>query len=245
MNEDNCQQFALDLDDWFDGQLEGAALDRQEAHAHDCAHCAALFDRERGLRRALRQMPAVSARPGFAAAALRAARSADRSATEAAPSGNWLSAFAGAAATASCFAIALWVWQPGGRPDSGVTPVQVVATAPAPTGLKTVSLSVGKVEPMRLRIESPQDFAEVNFSVDLPRHVQIAGQPGIRAITWTGSLSKGENLLELPLVAEDGGSGVLAARVSWGTFERRIETSVVGVPVASQTGVRNVSGKGI
>lgn len=222
MNKIDCQTLDTHLDDWLDGQLDQVSEHAFEVHLAECADCAKVASQARGLGQALRQMPVPKMSPGFAERALRNARRADRPTVTQAPVGNWLAGFAGAAATASCFAIALWIWQPGGRAN-------LEAGTQAQLQARTVALSVGEVQSMRLRIDAPRDFAQVNFSIDLPEHVQLAGQPGVRAITWKGQLNKGENLLELPLVAEALGSGTLAARVSWGEFERNISTSVVGV----------------
>ncbi len=249
MNKIECQELHLRLDDWLDGALGLSTEHALEMHALECPACGAMVRRERQVRAALSALPAPGPRPGFVAEALRNARMADR-APETSGSqgaGSWMMAFSGAAVATSCFAIALWVWQPNGRTGTepvmsgGVVaaagmPVSQVVRAAAPASLQTVALSIGKVESMRLRIDAPRDFSEVNFSVDLPEHVELAGQPGIRAITWKGALNKGDNILDLPLVVSGGASGVLEARVNWGQFERRIEASIVGIPEAQVPG---------
>tara|TARA_R110000850_G_scaffold91742_23_gene194788 strand:- start:2392 stop:3162 length:771 start_codon:yes stop_codon:yes gene_type:complete len=249
MNKIECQELHLRLDDWLDSALGLSTEHALEMHALECAPCGVMVRRERQMRAALSALPAPAPRPGFVAEALRNARMADRApeASGSHGSGNWMMAFSGAAVASSCFAIALWVWQPNGRigaepatPNRLATvaamPVSQVAQVAARANLQTVALSIGKVESMRLRIEAPRNFSEVNFSVDLPEHVELAGQPGIRAITWKGALNKGDNILDLPLVASGEASGVLEARVNWGQFERRIETSIVGVPEARVPG---------
>ncbi len=249
MNNFDCQAVRSQFDEWLDGDLDRVASQAMESHVHGCEACAGLLHRDKLLRTALRNMPTPPPRPGFAAEALKMARMADRTELKKAPTsssgpaGAWMMAFSGAALATSCIAIALWVTQPGGRlPGQGpaVPGDAVLADRSAQLlaarqplnqpAAQTVSLSVGRVESMRLRIDAPRDLSEVHFSVDLPENVELAGQPGIRAITWKGQLLKGENVLELPLlVAKAGASGVLAARVNWGQFERRIETSIVGV----------------
>lgn len=248
MNNIDCQAVRSQFDEWLDGDINQAGAQALESHVHGCDACAGVLHRDKLLRTALRNMPTPAARPGFAAEALKMARMADRPVLQeartstSAPTGAWMMAFSGAALATSCIAIALWVTQPGGRlPGDGPSVsgdgvlaahrAQLVAASPPLNhpAAQTVSLSVGKVESMRLRIDAPRDFSEVHFSVDLPENVELAGQPGIRAITWKGQLLKGENVLELPLLARAGASGVLAARVNWGQFERRIETSIVGV----------------
>ena len=68
--------------------------------------------------------------------------------------------------------------------------------------------------------------------MELPDHVALVGQPGVRAMTWEGSLRKGANVLELPLLAQAGAAGRVSTRVSWGSFEQHLEASLVSVPPA-------------
>ena len=102
--------------------------------------------------------------------------------------------------------------------------------------MQTVAMTIGKVEPVRLRIDSPRDLDEVRFSVELPDHVWIADQPGLLALSWSGSLRKGENVLELPLVAQASTRGLMTARVSWGAQEQRIQAALVAQVGASGAG---------
>lgn len=200
------------------------------------------------MRAALRELPAPRPRPGFAAEALRAARRTDRAYARKSLRHDGMLAFAGAMAASLCFAVLLWLRPP--TADSAGTLAAAATQTPRPAssttlaGLEIVSLTIGRVESMRLRIESPRDVADVRFSVDLPDRVSLAGQPGIRAMTWQGTLRKGDNVLELPLVAEAGASGRMQARVSWGSFEQRIEANVIGVP-APQAGSAAPTSNGI
>lgn len=231
MSEIHCQFIDRYLDDWLDSRLSQVDEHAVEVHIAECRACAMSAEHAHGMARALRRLPTPTPPPGFAERVLLNARQADRPRERHAPVGNWLAAFAGAAATASCFAIALWIW----RPD-GLAPVDgEIVSAPE---ARTVALSIGEVQAMRLRIDAPRDIAQVNFSIDLPEHVQLAGQPGVRAITWKGQLTKGENLLELPLVADALGVGTLSARVSSQDFERQVTASVMGVDARVQQQLR-------
>lgn len=228
----DCNQFNRQLDDWLDGELDSPAAAMLAAHAERCRACTHCLAEERRLRAALRQLSVPPPRRGFAAEALRVARLADRANLRKNWRHDWMLAFAGAAAATLCISIVMWVRQGQSEP----APVLAsVAQPPAPAivtqaSLQTVAMTVGKVESLRLRIEAPRDFTDVRFSVDLPDHVSLAGQPGIRAMTWQGQLVKGENVLELPLVAELGAAGLVQTRVSWGAFEQRIDASLISVP---------------
>ena len=96
--------------------------------------------------------------------------------------------------------------------------------------METVSLSPGDVEVVALKIEAPRDFANVRFSIELPDQVFLADQPGLRVVAWDGALRKGQNVLELPLVAQAGAGGTLVAAVAWGDFQQRLQTQVITHP---------------
>lgn len=239
----DCQHFNNQIHDWLDGALESAAAARLATHAGLCRGCAAGLTEERRLRRALRDLPAPSPRRGFAAEALRVAVLAERASLQKRHRHNWTFALGGALVASLCITVVLGLRE-APSPVLAGSAQQRMAVALQPS-LQTVSLTVGQVEPLRLRIESPRDFADVRFSVDLPDHVSLAGQPGIRAMTWKGVLRKGDNVLELPLLAEVGAAGLMQARVSWGAFEQRIETSLVSSPAAHTAGQRTSSMGGI
>lgn len=221
----NCERFGSSLHDWLDGGRDAACAAALEGHARRCPACRALLADERLRRTALRQLPVPPARPGFASEAMQVARLADR---------NWrrqlrrhdmrLAAIAASAALA-VVAFALLRQQ-------YLAPARSVAAA-EPEAIHTYALTAGQVQSLRLKIEAPRDFEGVRFSVELPDHVSLADQPGIRSMTWEGSLRKGANVLELPLLAQAGAAGRVATRVSWGSFERHIEASLVSVPPAT------------
>lgn len=221
-----CTEFHTRLGNWLDRELDAALSERMVRHAAGCRACNAEAAQARLLRQALRDLPAAPApRPDFAREALRAARVADR-ATQRTLREHDLR-WAGLAA-----AIVVTVVLTIGLRTRTTTPATDANAWPGAPA-ETYALTAGQVQALRLRIEAPQDFEGVRFSVELPDRVFLAGQPGIRAMTWEGQLRKGENVLELPLVASAGAAGLVATRVSWGSFEQRLETSLVSVPAGS------------
>lgn len=241
----DCQHFNNQIHDWLDGALEPVAAARLATHAGICRACAAGLAEERRLRLALRDLPTPAPRRGFAAEALRVAVLAERASRHNNHRHDWTLAFAGAMAASLCIALALGLRESSAPVVARSTQQPAVIAVGLQPSLQTVSLTVGQVESLRLRIEAPRDFADVRFSVDLPDHVSLAGQPGIRAMTWQGALRKGDNMLELPLVADVGAAGLMQARVSWGAFEQRIEASLVSAPAAPTAGQRSSDVNGI
>ncbi|TDU31435.1 putative zinc finger protein [Panacagrimonas perspica] len=218
----NCALFKTSLHDWLDGGRDADGVAALESHAGGCPACRALLAEERLRRSALRQLPVPPARPRFASEALQVARLADRSWRRQLRRHDMQIAAVAASAALAVVAFVLL------RQEPGIPAGQIVAVAPP--AIETYALTTGQVQSLRLRIEAPRDFEGVRFSVELPDHVSLVGQPGIRAMTWEGSLRKGPNVLELPLLAQAGAAGRMATRVSWGTFERHLEASLVSVP---------------
>lgn len=222
----NCDHFADTLHDWLDGRIEAERAAAMAEHAGRCRGCALAASDERLIRTALRELPVPALRPDFKREGLRAAQVAGRTLHR-----KLLEHDVRIAALAASSAIAVLVFAALRGP----------VTTSAAQGFETVSaeqvqvyaLTAGEVQSLRLRIQSPRDFEGVRFSVELPHDVSLAGQPGVRAMTWEGRLRKGSNVLELPLLARAGAAGSVATRVAWGQFERHLETPLVSVPPES------------
>lgn len=225
----NCELFRTFVHPWLDDSLDASAASTLERHAGSCAGCCAALAAERRLRSALRQLPVPPARPAFAVEAMRVARVADRSWQRQLRRHDMRIAAVAAAAALGALAFAQLRDRPG---------VFEPAAAMTSSDVPVYALTAGQAQSLRLRIEAPRDFQGVRFSVELPDHVFLVGQPGIRAMTWEGSLRKGPNVLELPLLAQAGAAGRVATRVTWGDFEQLLETSLVSVPPVSGEPVR-------
>lgn len=221
----DCQHLEDQLNDWLDGNLSAQTAATLAEHVRRCSHCSLTLADERALRVSLRKLPVPGPRVGFANEALRLARLANRSVARRSRRRDLLLAGGGALAAALCVSLVMGLRPPGVRDDYRQDVANVVA-GPA----EVLALTEGRVQSLRLRIESPREFEGVRFSVELPEHVALVGQPGVRAMAWEGRLAKGENVLELPLLAEAGATGQVATQVSWGSFERRIETRLVSLP---------------
>lgn len=226
----NCETFAETLHAWLDGQMDAARAAAMQQHASRCRGCALTASDERIIRTALRELPVPPLRRGFKREALRTAWVAGRTLRR-----KMLEHDVRIAALAASSAIVVLVF----------AALRAPAPQPSAQGFDTVSaekvevyaVTAGEVQALRLRIQSPRDFDGVRFSVELPADVSLAGQPGIRAMTWEGRLRKGSNVLELPLLAQAGAAGRVATRVAWGEFEQHLEARLVSVP--PQPGARS------
>lgn len=219
----DCENFAETLHAWLDGQMDAAQAAAMQEHAGRCRGCALVACDERIIRTALRELPVPTLRPDFKREALRTARVAGRTLRR-----KMLEHDVRIAALAASSAIAVLVF----------ATMRAPVPKPSAQGFDTVSadkvevyaVTAGEVQALRLRIQSPRDFDGVRFSVELPDDVSLAGQPGVRAMTWEGRLRKGSNVLELPLLAQAGAAGRVATRIAWGEFEQHLEARLVSVP---------------
>jgi hypothetical protein len=96
---------------------------------------------------------------------------------------------------------------------------------------EAVLLIVGEPRTVNLAFESREALDDVEFLIELPPGIEIAGQPGRRRLEGHTRLAAGENVLPLTLVAKGGSGGDLAARLSHG---RDRKTFVVILRVAER-----------
>jgi hypothetical protein len=96
-----------------------------------------------------------------------------------------------------------------------------------------VELAVAGEQRIAIAGESPRRYDDVEFTVQLPEGVELAGFPGQREVRWTGSLSEGRSRLRLPLrVSSDAWGGELVARIRHAGGERQLVVPLVDGSVA-------------
>lgn len=89
-----------------------------------------------------------------------------------------------------------------------------------------------------IAIESAREYDDVEFVVELPEGVEIAGFPEQREVRWMGSLAEGRSRLRLPLrVSEEARGGQLVTRVRHAGGERHLV-----VPLADGSAALQVDG---
>ncbi|MDZ7787407.1 MAG: hypothetical protein U5K73_04510 [Halofilum sp. (in: g-proteobacteria)] len=101
-----------------------------------------------------------------------------------------------------------------------------------------VELAAAGEQRIAIAIESPRHYADVEFTVQLPEGVELAGFPGQREVRWTGSLAEGRSRLRLPLrVSSDARGGELVTRIRHAGGERRLV-----VPLADGSAAVEIDG---
>lgn len=193
----NCEQFRTQWTEWREGLLEDGA-DEMARHRESCAACAG-YDRQ--MRRLVTELGHLPLPEGESATE-RSAGYSGRSAS--AP--RWVAL---AATLALGIALGLLL---GDRGDDG----EMIVAEP-------VALEGAGTQRIAIAIESRRAYEEVDFVVELPAGVELAGHPGRRSVRWTGSLSEGRSRLRLPLqIAPGSEGGRLVTRIVRPDGERRL-----------------------
>jgi hypothetical protein len=229
----NCSELKNRLDDYIDGYCTPAEHAAIGQHARRCPPCAGLLQGERELRARLRGLPVPETDMGIFSRAIANAAREEEERGHKRQRQRWSLAGAALAATV---VMALGLGLQGTLTGSGAPsgelladgkaaqppaieematgiPAPQPALALAPRTGPDIVLALNEERELSLALESQQRIDEATFTVVLPEGVELSGYPGQREITWIGSLESGKNLLVLPLRAQAGSGGELAAHI--------------------------------
>lgn len=212
-----CRRLKERLDDYVDEILDGDETRQLEQHAASCDACRQLVERERKLRKLLREygdssvtMPDATY---FDTALVKAARDGRKRQHKR----SWLTGFGSAAAAGVAIWIvsSIWFSAPGNDPVEPAIP--------------TVTMALAEPRTVNLVFSSVSELQDATLTVLLPEGIEIAGFEGQREITWMTDLRTGKNVLPLRLIATSPSSGELLATLKHGdddrTFRLRVDVS--------------------
>jgi hypothetical protein len=166
------------------------------------------FDR---IREVLRRLPAPEPRAGFVDAAL--ARATNRSRVpRRVRRGTWWGMAIGALAAA----IALVAFYP-----------RWVERAGEPT----VGLLLDEARDIAVVIDSERELPEATIRVYVSGGIELAGFGEQRELQWVATLTRGSNLLTLPVVARAPGAGQVVAEIE---HDGRTKRAIVAVQVREE-----------
>ena len=197
----NCQQMNEQLDDFMDRQLSESEMAACMKHLQACNSCQMKLEQAQRLAGAMRSLPVQNPVSGFSARVLARVRIAHFHAGR-------VSFFSGFA-TASLLAVAILA--------VGLLLPEHTVNQREQTGmesggvLQTVSMTLHEPHNVRLVFSIPRDMDQVTLRVALPQNVVLARGTATREIEWQTSLTKGKNVLTLPLKANAHGEGELSA----------------------------------
>ena len=193
----NCTEFREHWSAWHEGWPE-CDPDGMRTHWRACAACAEHDRQMRRLTEALAALPPVA--------------DAEKVDVRRGLAPRWTAL----AATLVVGIVLGLLWADGDRFDRA-DPAAAIEAAP-------VTLGASGEERISIAVESPRSYADVEFLVELPQGVELAGFPGQRSVSWRGHLAEGRSRLQLPLrmTSEMAVDGVLITRIRHSDGERRL-----------------------
>ncbi len=205
----NCKQTLTLLDDYLDGALESDERHAVAGHLGDCPDCHRALEAEQRLRSALRDLDAPEPDDEFFERALETAAGRAR----ARRSRRRGLAVGGALAAGFVLVLTTQLLRPAldgiGQGPAMPTENRVAQTDDVPG----ISIALGEVHKVGLAIQAAMNIDQATFVIALPPGVELSGFPGQRIVRWQGRLKQGKNLLELPIVVNEGHGGILEARI--------------------------------
>jgi len=196
-----CTQARALFDELLDNTLSLPRAEVLQQHLSGCTECRNALTTEQEFRRLLASQEVPPSTPGFAARALH------KASRQAMPSHRrgFIAGFGSAVAAVCVLWLGMAIYQPSG---------QGVVSTPA------VKLALAAPQTVRLVFDAPADLPQATVSISLPEDTELSGYPGQRQLIWTTSLSKGQNLLALPLVSHRLAEGDLTATIRYGDKEK-------------------------
>jgi len=219
-----CNDASSQLNAYTDGELSSAECEPIEQHLQHCSACNTAYTQRQQLLNALKSMPNLSASPMLSQRilSLRAnttananpSASTDRSikATTQRQKYIWFSAGAGSALAASVLLFFVTM---------ALKPMDVSTPA-----MNAVIDSLHVAQNINFVVHSSRALENVRFSVMVPGNIQLKGYTGLHELAWNGKLLKGDNLLSLPVIANNATPGVLVMRVQHQGAEKEYRINV-------------------
>lgn len=190
----NCQQFALRLDDYLDGELSaGQALELTD-HSDQCGRCQTILARAQEVQQALQTLPAPPVPGDYAERQFQRLWAEQK--FEAHTKKGFRQLFHPALAAALLVGIMLG----GGM-------VQWLSSSAPSFATQPVTVNLYDTREVRFVVNARSDMQGARVTLRIPEHMELQGYPGRHELTWTTNLKAGANLLSLPLRAADLGSG--------------------------------------
>ena len=194
-----------------DAVQQDRPMDHDEAvfqHLRHCELCRSAYN-DAMLVRALREMPVPEPPDDFAARAIRRAVSKNRT--------QRIRSFIGMSAAALLIIVAGGVFLHG-YPD--------FFKHPDPLSDNGIVASSGIEQTVRVMIEAMESRQNATLAIDLGDNIALKNFPGYRQLTWQTDLTRGRNLLELPLVLQENADGYVNIRYRYNGKEQAVRIPV-------------------
>lgn len=197
----NCKQTQTAIDSYIDGDLPAKDSLAVELHIKQCAGCRQSLDDAKEIKRMLSSLPVDPPSDNFDEKVFKHVRQQYANKTASTKgSNNFITGFA----TAIAASLVIWI--------ANIVFISPDNTDKAPV----ITVAMNKVETIRLMLGSETDVKQVTLSLGLPDNIRLKGYESKDKLVWKTSLSKGDNVLSLPVKAIARGQGNLIAQVRYG-----------------------------
>ncbi|MCG6937507.1 MAG: zf-HC2 domain-containing protein [Gammaproteobacteria bacterium] len=194
-----CTDIQEYLDDYIDETASSVEREAVDSHLDYCTSCRQVLAERKAVRQALASLPVVEASPGFETRVFSAVHR-QYGAGIRKPGNRFIAGFA----TAMAVSLALWF-------ASTLYTPQFEEQAP-----QMINLAINQTRTVKLVFETPTDLADVTLTVELPGNIELEGYGGQKQLVWQTSLTRGQNILALPIIATGNGQGELMAQLNYG-----------------------------
>lgn len=192
-----CNPIIQHLDVYFDGDLSEEDSKSIDDHLAACDSCRTVYDNEKRLLLALKNLPVQGPSHDFSKVIItKAIGRAQKQAMKKA------AAFMEAMLPAC---LALWIamsvpfsfWQ-----------------QPMQSQIDQFVLALHTPKNIKVLFTSPEDLEMASLTIRLSNNLEIQGYPASREITWKTNIRKGKNYLTIPVIARKTGEAKFVAEVN-------------------------------
>lgn len=85
---------------------------------------------------------------------------------------------------------------------------------PAQQSLEPMNSNVIAEKKLNLLFEAPKALENVTFTVTLPGDIEMQGFPGLKQVSWQGSIKQGKNLLSIPIISNKVNEAIIITELS-------------------------------
>ena len=186
-----CQDIDNLLQDFIDDELSPSDYERVTAHHQSCADCSQKYQQALSVISILQNFDVTPSTPDFADRVIAQAFAGQQNTKR-------IPRRVPAAIAASFVLIAL---------------ISVILNLKFPTQNDVVVLNGDEITVIKVAIDSAQAIDGVSMSIDLSDNLQISGYENLKELSWKANLSKGTNVIALPISALARGDGEITAQV--------------------------------
>ncbi len=222
----NCTDTQKVLDNYLDGDLITKDKQAIEAHLQQCTACQQELDDAKVTRRMLSDLPVELPADDFEERVLRKVYKHYAQKEAAVKRDN---KFMAGFSTAVAAGLVIWVANiifiaPDNSTSGNMTANNTTADKTIDTQVITVAMN--QVQTIRLMLGSQNNVEQVTLSLGLPDNIRLKGYESRKKLVWKTRLTKGENILSLPVKAIANGQGNLIAQVQYGNKTKRFRILV-------------------